>query len=46
VGGKRRLDHIDSRVIALAEPEIMVSRTVVDLVAGSGLRFQERRTHT
>jgi hypothetical protein len=23
----------------------MVSRTVVDLVAGSGLRFQERRTH-
>jgi class 3 adenylate cyclase len=26
--------------------EILVSRTVKDLVAGSGLRFQDRGTHT
>ena len=39
--------HIASRVLALAEAhEIMVSRTVVDLVAGSGLNFQERGTYT
>jgi class 3 adenylate cyclase len=35
--------HIASRVAALAEPgEVLVSRTVRDLVAGSGLRFDER----
>ncbi len=35
--------HIASRVAALAEPgEVLVSRTVTDLVAGSGLRFDER----
>jgi class 3 adenylate cyclase/pimeloyl-ACP methyl ester carboxylesterase len=35
--------HIGQRVSALAEPgEVLVSRTVTDLVAGSGLRFEER----
>jgi class 3 adenylate cyclase len=33
-------------VSALAGPgDIMVSRTVVDLVAGSGLEFVDRGTH-
>jgi class 3 adenylate cyclase len=32
---------------ALAAPdEVLVSRTVSDLVAGSGLRFEERGTHS
>jgi class 3 adenylate cyclase len=35
--------HIAARVSALAGPgEVLVSRTVKDLVAGSGLRFNER----
>jgi class 3 adenylate cyclase len=35
--------HIAARVAALAEPgEVLVSGTVRDLVAGSGLRFQDR----
>ena len=35
--------HIGARVAALAGPgEILVSRTVVDLVAGSGLVFEDR----
>jgi pimeloyl-ACP methyl ester carboxylesterase len=35
--------HIGARIAALASPgEIQVSRTVRDLVAGSGLRFAER----
>jgi class 3 adenylate cyclase len=35
--------HIASRIAALAEPnEILVSRTVVDLTAGSGLQFAPR----
>ena len=35
--------HIAARICALAEPdEVLVSRTVTDLVAGSGLRFSER----
>jgi class 3 adenylate cyclase len=39
--------HIASRVAALAGPgEILVSRTVKDLVAGSGLRFEERGKHS
>jgi class 3 adenylate cyclase/pimeloyl-ACP methyl ester carboxylesterase len=39
--------HIGSRIAALAEPdEVMVSRTVTDLVAGSGLSFVDRGTHT
>jgi class 3 adenylate cyclase/pimeloyl-ACP methyl ester carboxylesterase len=38
--------HIASRVAALAEPgEILVSRTVVDLTAGSGIGFQARGDH-
>ena len=39
--------HIASRVSALAGPgEVLVSRTVRDLVAGSGLRFNERGKHS
>jgi class 3 adenylate cyclase len=35
--------HIGARVAALAEPgEVLVSKTVVDLVVGSGLGFSER----
>ncbi len=38
--------HIASRVNALAGPrEILVSRTVRDLVVGSGIAFQERGSH-
>jgi pimeloyl-ACP methyl ester carboxylesterase len=38
--------HIGARVAALAGPgEILVSRTVRDLVAGSGLCFSERGEH-
>jgi pimeloyl-ACP methyl ester carboxylesterase len=38
--------HIGARVAALAGPgEILVSRTVRDLVAGSGLTFEDRGTH-
>ena len=38
--------HIGSRIAGLAKPsEILVSRTVRDLVAGSGLRFDERGEH-
>lgn len=38
--------HIGARVAALAGPgEILVSRTVRDLVAGSGLHFAERGEH-
>jgi class 3 adenylate cyclase len=38
--------HIGARVSAIAGPgEIMVSRTVVDLVAGSGLEFTDRGSH-
>ena len=39
--------HIASHVSALAGPgEVLVSRTVKDLVAGSGLRFAERGSHS
>jgi class 3 adenylate cyclase len=39
--------HIASRVSALAAPdEVLVSRTVKDLVAGSGIVFDDRGTHT
>jgi class 3 adenylate cyclase len=39
--------HIAARVSALAGAgEILVSRTVKDLVAGSGLQFNERGKHT
>jgi len=38
--------HIGSRVAALAHPgEVLVSSTVKDLVAGSGLRFEDRGAH-
>jgi class 3 adenylate cyclase len=38
--------HIGARVSALARPgEILVSRTVVDLVTGSGLEFEDRGSH-
>jgi class 3 adenylate cyclase len=39
--------HIGARVAEAAEPdEVLVSGTVKDLVAGSGLEFEERRTAT
>ena len=39
--------HIGSRVAALAAPgEVLVSRTVVDLVAGSGIAFADRGEHS
>ncbi|HEU0305244.1 MAG TPA: adenylate/guanylate cyclase domain-containing protein [Gaiellaceae bacterium] len=38
--------HIGARVAALAEPgEVLVTRTVRDLVAGSGISFEERGEH-
>ena len=38
--------HIGARVVARAAPgEVLVSRTVKDLVAGSRLRFEDRGTH-
>ncbi len=38
--------HIGARIAALASPgEVLVSRTVKDLVVGSGLTFQDRGTH-
>jgi class 3 adenylate cyclase len=39
--------HIASRVESLAAPgEVLVSRTVTDLVAGSGIEFVDRGTHS
>jgi class 3 adenylate cyclase len=39
--------HIGARVATLARPgEVLVSNTVKDLVAGSGLAFEERGAHT
>jgi len=39
--------HTGARVAALAGPgEVLVSRTVKDLVAGSGLEFEDRGCHT
>ena len=44
IGG--RSVHTAARVQALAKPsEVVVSRTVVDLVAGSGIDFEERSKH-
>ena len=38
--------HIGSRVLGIAEPgEVLVSSTVKDLVAGSGIEFEERGEH-
>jgi class 3 adenylate cyclase len=39
--------HIGQRISALADPdEVLVSRTVVDLVVGSGIEFEDRGTRT
>ena len=39
--------HLGARVAANAQPgEVLVSSTVKDLVAGSGLRFTDRGVHT
>jgi len=39
--------HIGSRVLGIAEPgEVLVSSTVRDLVAGSGIEFDDRGEHT
>jgi class 3 adenylate cyclase len=39
--------HIGARVSALAGPgEVLVSRTVTDLVAGSGIEFEDRGEHS
>jgi class 3 adenylate cyclase len=39
--------HIGARVSTVAEPgEVLVTRTVRDLVAGSGIAFEERGEHT
>jgi class 3 adenylate cyclase len=39
--------HIGARVASQAGPgEILVSNTVKDLVAGSGIRFEDRGAHT
>ena len=38
--------HIGARVASQAEPgEVLVSSTVKDLVAGSGIRFEDRGLH-
>jgi len=38
--------HIAQRVSSIAGPsEVLVSRTVVDLVAGSGIQFEDRGEH-
>lgn len=38
--------HIGARVAAMAAPaEVLASSTVKDLVAGSGLRFEDRGIH-
>jgi class 3 adenylate cyclase len=38
--------HTGARIAALAQPgEVLVSRTVKDLVAGSGIEFQDRGDH-
>jgi class 3 adenylate cyclase len=39
--------HIGSRVLGIAKPgEVLVSSTVRDLVAGSGIEFEDRGEHT
>ena len=38
--------HLGARVCSMASPnEVLVSSTVRDLVAGSGLRFADRGAH-
>lgn len=39
--------HIGARIAALASPgDVLVSRTVKDLVVGSGIEFEDRGTHS
>ncbi len=39
--------HVTARVMSRADPdEVLVSRTVRDLTAGSGLQYEDRGTHT
>lgn len=39
--------HIGARIVALAPPgDVLVSRTVKDLVVGSGIEFEDRGTHS
>ena len=39
--------HVAARVMSQADGgEVLVSRTVRDLTAGSGLQFNDRGTHT
>ncbi len=39
--------HIGARIAALAPPGgVLVSRTVKDLVVGSGIEFEDRGTHS
>ena len=39
--------HIGARIASLASPgEVLVSRTVKDLVAGSGIKFEDRGVHS
>jgi class 3 adenylate cyclase len=39
--------HIGARIAALASPgEVLVSRTVKDLVVGSGIEFEDRGSHS
>jgi class 3 adenylate cyclase len=39
--------NLAARVVGQAKPgEVLVSRTVVDLVAGSGLSFEDRGTYS
>ncbi|MCJ7439013.1 MAG: adenylate/guanylate cyclase domain-containing protein [Acidimicrobiia bacterium] len=39
--------HVAARIAALAAPEeVLVSRTVADLVIGSGITFEDRGVHT
>jgi class 3 adenylate cyclase len=39
--------HIGARVAALARPgHVLVSRTVKDLVVGSGIGFEDRGAHS
>ena len=39
--------HLGARIMAAARPgEVLVSRTVRDLVAGSGIHLEDRGTHT
>jgi class 3 adenylate cyclase len=39
--------HLAARVLGVCEPdEVLVTRTVKDLVTGSGIEFEDQGTHT